>query len=130
MQVESSPLISIGTPVPHPLAALIRALSPLAVLTTAALGTAAPALPAISVSMECRRQHQDWRICRFESDQQGASWQLAFEDRTVRFRHDGSGRMRMQLNDDSAWTSVQPRWIAERTLCWNEICARGEIPLD
>ena len=115
---------------PHPLAPLIRSLAPFAVVMAAALGMAAPALPAISLPLECRRQHQNWRNCRFESEQPGASWQLAFEDQTVRFRHDGSGRMRMQLNANSPWTSVEPRWVAEQTLCWNEICARGEIPLD
>ena len=113
-----------------PLAPLIRSLTPAALMITAGLGIAAPARPALSLPVECRQQQQDWQLCRYESDLPGASWQLAFENRTVRFRHDGSGQMRMQLNEQSAWTTVKARWIAEQTLCWNEVCARGEIPLD
>ena len=114
----------------HPLAYLIRTLSQASVLLSAGLGLAAPARPTVSVPIECRQQHQTWQDCRYESDQPGTSWQLAFEKQTVRFHHDGSGHMKMQLNDNSNWTGVQARWIAERTLCWNDICARGEIPLD
>lgn len=114
----------------HPLAPLISALTPAALLITAGLGLAAPARPVLSLPVECRQQHQDWQNCRYESDQPGRSWQLAFPNKTVRFDHDGSGRMRMQLNENGDWTGVQSRWIAERTLCWNDVCARGEIPLD
>ncbi|WP_186537717.1 hypothetical protein [Synechococcus sp. BIOS-E4-1] len=119
-----------GQSVPHPLASLIRSLSQTSLLVAAGLGMAAPARPAVSVPVECRQQHQEWQNCRYESDQPGRSWQLAFENNTVRFYHDGSGRMKMQLNDNGDWTGVQARWIAERTLCWNDVCARGEIPLD
>ncbi|CAI8385832.1 MULTISPECIES: hypothetical protein [unclassified Synechococcus] len=115
---------------PHSLAQLIRSISQASVLLTAGLGLAAQARPAVSVPIECRQQHQEWQNCRYESDQPGSSWQLAFEDHVVRFNHDGSGHMKMQLNDNGDWTGVQARWIAERTLCWNDVCARGEIPLD
>ena len=114
----------------YPLAPLIRSVSQASVLLAAGLGLAAPAQPAVSVPVECRQQHQSWQDCRYESDQPGTSWQLAFENTTVRFHHDGSGRMKMQRNGNSNWTGVQARWVAERTLCWNDICARGEIPLD
>ena len=99
-------------------------------LLGAELGMASLARPAVNVPVECRQQHQEWQNCRYESDHSGSSWQLAFENKTVRFHHDGSGRMKMQLNDNGDWTGVQARWIAERTLCWNDVCARGEIPLD
>ena len=115
---------------PHPLAPLIRSLSQTSLLVAAGLGMAAPARPAFSVPIECRQQHQERLNCRYESDQPGRSWQLAFENKTVRFHHDGSGHMKMQLNNNGNWTGVQARWIAERTLCWNDVCARGEIPLD
>ena len=28
------------------------------------------------------------------------------------------------------WAEVQTRWSADGTLCWNTVCARGDIPLD
>ena len=114
----------------YPLAPLIRSVSQASVLLAAGLGLAAPAQPTVSVPVECRQHHQAWQDCRYESDQPGSNWQLAFESTTVRFHHDGSGRMKMQRNDKNNWTGVQARWVAERTLCWNDICARGEIPLD
>ena len=114
----------------HPLAPLIRTLSHASLLVVAGLGLAAPAKPAVSLPVECKQQDQVWQHCRYESDQPGKSWRLAFDDKTVRFHHDGSGLMKMQLNDNGDWTAVQARWIAEQTLCWNNVCARGEIPLD
>ena len=63
-------------------------------------------------------------------EQPGARWELAFNDQIVRFQHDGSGTIEMQIGEQSAWTKVQGRWTPDGSLCWNTVCARGNIPLD
>ena len=65
-------------------------------------------------------------------DQQtpGEHWFLAIGDERIEFRHDGSGRVRMRQDPDAAWVSVEPRWTEDRSLCWGEVCAKGEFPLD
>ena len=103
---------------------------PTLVLMGLGLSCSANAQPQLSLPMECRQQKQAWQPCRYESEQPGARWRLTFQDQTVQFRHDGSGLMQMQLGDQASWTAVHARWIAEHTLCWNEVCARGKIPLD
>ena len=103
---------------------------PTLVLMSLGVTCSANAQPQLSLPMECRQQKESWQPCRYESEQPGARWRLAFQNQTVHFRHDGTGLMQMQVGDHSAWTAVQARWIAERTLCWNDVCARGDIPLD
>jgi hypothetical protein len=80
--------------------------------------------------MECRHANQAWSPCRYVSEQPGARWELAFSNQVVRFQHDGSGTMQMQIGDQTPWAKVQARWSADGTLCWNTVCARGDIPLD
>ena len=119
-----------GLHVIHLLARLIhRSVLGLALMPVA-ISDAVLAQPALIITLECRQHRQAWHTCRFDSEVPGAEWQLAFENQTVRFQHDGSGTMRMQVGDQTPWTPARARWVAERTLCWNEVCARGEIPLD
>jgi len=80
--------------------------------------------------LECRRDGGHWQTCRMGVVRVGEEWWLDLADRRIRFLHDGSGRMRMKESNQSGWRQVQPRWIADRTLCWNGICARGDLPLD
>ena len=75
-----------------------------------------------------RQQKQSWQPCRYERTTR-SRWRWPFKQ-TVHFRHDGTGLMHMQVGDQATWTTVQARWVAERTLCWNDVCARGDIPLD
>ena len=43
---------------------------------------------------------------------------------------EGSGLMRMRINERSAWNRVQASWSEEGALCWGEVCARGNLPMD
>ena len=70
-----------------------------------------------------------------EVESPGERWSLVVGPRRIAFRHDGRGTVRM---DDPAsppgsnghWRAVQTTWIAGPALCWNSICAQGDIPLD
>lgn len=84
----------------------------------------------ISRSLECRSGRQPWVVCRMVAPSPGERWVLEMDPRPVAFRHDGSGRMLMRRGDLEPWTSVEPRWIGEHTLCWGSVCARGDLPLD
>jgi hypothetical protein len=44
-------------------------------------------------------------------------------------RLDQRGSLRMQ-EPGSRWREVDSRWIESSSLCWDGICARGDIPLD
>ena len=99
-------------------------------VSVAALGAQARAESTAAISMECRHAHQVWSPCNVVSEQPGARWELAFNDQIVRFQHDGSGTIEMQIGEQSAWTKVQGRWTPDGSLCWNTVCARGNIPLD
>ena len=41
---------------------------------------------------------------------------------------DGSGTV--QMLDSAGWIAVETSWIAGPALCWNGLCAQGDIPLD
>ena len=73
-----------------------------------------------------------------EVEQPGARWTLVVGKRRIGFRHDGSGTVRMQDPervhragpDDRSWIPVETAWIAGPALCWDGVCAQGDIPLD
>lgn len=58
----------------------------------------------------------------------GRRWALVVGKRRYRFEHDGTGQMRMGL--EGRWQVVTPRWETDGSLCWDGLCAKGEIPLD
>ena len=99
-------------------------------MAMAAPGRPVEAQSASAVAMECRHGDQAWSPCHYVSEQPGARWTLAFRNQVVRFQHDGSGTMEMQVGKRTAWARVQGRWSADGALCWNTVCARGELPLD
>ena len=41
------------------------------------------------------------------ADPEGSSWNFAFNGHRIQFEHDGSGLMRMRINERSAWNLVQ-----------------------
>ncbi|QNI45407.1 putative conserved secreted protein [Synechococcus sp. WH 8101] len=86
--------------------------------------------PELVLELECRENGGRWQTCRMGVVKLGEEWWLDLAHQRIRFRHDGSGRMRMKGSRDPSWQSVQARWIAERTLCWDGVCARGDLPLD
>ncbi len=83
----------------------------------------------VAVDVECRWSHEAWEPCRFEADPVGSRWNLAFNDHRIQFEHDGTGLMRMRINECSSWNSVHASW-SEGALCWGEVCARGDLPMD
>jgi hypothetical protein len=64
-----------------------------------------------------------------EVQEVGKHWWLIVGQRRLEFTHDGRGTVRMR-NSDGRWLVVTPRWDMDQSLCWNSVCARGEIPLD
>lgn len=59
----------------------------------------------------------------------GVQWALVIGDQRLEFRHDGRGEVTMQ-RQGGAWRSVSSRWAEDTSLCWDGVCAKGQIPLD
>jgi len=81
------------------------------------------------VQLRCRMGNGPWRDCRMVVEQIGAAWSLQVGSERIEFAHDGRGQVRMQRGR-AAWVPVQSRWGQDATLCWDGICAKGDIPLD
>ncbi|MEB3200042.1 MAG: hypothetical protein VKK62_05910 [Synechococcaceae cyanobacterium] len=79
--------------------------------------------------LQCRLGNGPWTACAMEVEQIGLEWQLVIGGRRIRFRHDPRGPLRMQ-EPGRDWRSVDSRWEDSRDLCWDGVCARGDIPLD
>ncbi len=82
-----------------------------------------------SIPLRCRMDGGPWQDCRMRVDQPGTLWSLKMRDDLIMFRHDGSGQIKMQ-RPRANWVNVEARWTADAALCWDGICAKGEIPLD
>ena len=74
-----------------------------------------------------------------EVEQPGVRWTLVLGKRRIAFRHDGSGTVQMwdpaqtaaeAPGEARAWRPVETTWIAGPALCWNGVCAQGDVPLD
>jgi hypothetical protein len=59
----------------------------------------------------------------------GSQWALVVGAQRWEFRHDGRGSVTMQHGAGS-WRPVSSRWKDHNSLCWDGLCARGDIPLD
>jgi hypothetical protein len=79
--------------------------------------------------LECRLADGPWQACWMDVMEVGRHWALRIGPRRLEFRHDGRGGVSMQ-RDGGPWRPVTSRWQAPRDLCWDGLCARGEIPLD
>ncbi|MEB3320253.1 MAG: hypothetical protein VKI63_04865 [Cyanobium sp.] len=82
-----------------------------------------------AVALHCRLEAGPWRECQMIVDQVGALWSLRVGEERIDFRHDGRGQVRMQRGT-RAWVPVEARWENDAALCWNGICAKGDLPLD
>ena len=80
------------------------------------------------IPLECRLADGPWRSCQMEVIQVGRHWFLQIGADRFEFTHDGTGKVR--LLKDGIWKEVTPRWAEDQSLCWGEVCARGDIPLD
>jgi hypothetical protein len=87
------------------------------------------AAPMMSIPLECRLGEGPWRDCSMQVEQIGAHWTLIVEGERYEFRHDGRGSVRM-LSSGEGWRPVSSRWNEDTSLCWDGVCARGDIPLD
>lgn len=64
-----------------------------------------------------------------EVERIGSRWWLVVGDQRIAFRHDGHGTVQMQRSG-SPWQPVTAHWNADTSLCWDGVCARGDLPLD
>ena len=129
-------------PLPLPAARRWRAFPPgkwwpdapvLLVVLGTLLVSAAWAVPeGLLIPLECRLEQGPWQDCQMRVDQVGAQWWLLIGERQLEFRHDGSGTVTMQggPGEGGGWRPVSSRWEEDASLCWNGICAKGDIPLD
>jgi hypothetical protein len=102
-----------------------------AVLLVAQAPWPAKAAPeqAAEVGLECRLASGPWQRCRMEVERIGSRWWLLVGDQRIDFRHDGRGSVQMQRSG-SGWQPVTARWNPDTSLCWDGVCARGDLPLD
>lgn len=83
-----------------------------------------------SNEIECKDMTDVWMPCEITIETIGKAWWLNFSDQKFSFQHDGSGEVSMKGSKEQNWKKVQARWVSNKTLCWDQVCARGEIPLD
>lgn len=88
---------------------------------------AEPQHPA--VPLRCRLEGGPWQDCRMTVDRLGERWSLLVGSERLWFEHDGRGSVRMQRGNRD-WRAVEAQWSADATLCWDGVCAKGDIPLD
>jgi hypothetical protein len=80
--------------------------------------------------LNCRVMGGAWEPCTLRLDRDGMGWQLTIgKQPRIQFLHDGLGHVRMR-DGAHGWRQVEARWLADASLCWDGVCARGEIPLD
>ena len=111
----------------------VRNLDPLRCLKAVVLFVSLMCPPvghAATPQLQCRQGQQSWVQCQMNQHLPGEHWFLNIGDMQIEFRHDGSGRMRMREGGREHWISVEPRWSEDQSLCWGDVCARGEIRLD
>lgn len=80
-------------------------------------------------ALQCRVGGGPWQPCRMEIEDMGLHWVLRIGEQRIEFRHSGDGAVRMQKGAGS-WQPVTATWQQDTSLCWDGVCARGDIPLD
>jgi hypothetical protein len=81
------------------------------------------------VPLRCQIRGGPWRDCQMRVQRIGEEWTLVVGGQHYAFQHDGKGSIRMQAGQ-APWVQVQARWNDDAALCWDGICAQGELPLD
>ena len=82
------------------------------------------------VPLRCRLAAGPWKDCVMRIEAVGHRWQLELAGQQVDFRHDGSGLVEMRRQTSGRWSTVPSRWSEEQALCWGDVCALGQFPLD
>jgi hypothetical protein len=109
---------------------LLRRFAPcLGLAALLGLGAAAGAQAALTVPLECRIGDGQWTACTMTVQRFGEHWWLQVGGQRLEFRSDGRGSTTVS---DGAGTkrAVQPVWREPHALCWDGICAKGDLPLD
>ena len=107
---------------------LLAALVLCGVLVEGAAAPLASAQGQVAV-LECRLGGGPWQPCRMEVEDIGLHWVLRVGEQRIDFRHSGDGAVRMQKGG-GPWQPVTATWQPDTSLCWDGVCARGDIPLD
>jgi hypothetical protein len=81
------------------------------------------------VPLRCQLNGGSWRSCQMVVERVGALWQVVLGPDRYGFQHDGRGLVQMRRGEGE-WMPVQARWSADASLCWDGLCAQGNIPLD
>lgn len=114
----------------HPLWGRCRSVASLALLgLLATLSFPALGVDGERVALRCRVDRGPWRECVMTVTQVGVLWSLKVAGQEFAFAHDGRGRVTMRRRG-AAPRVVQARWLADQTLCWDGVCAQGDLPLD
>ena len=92
-------------------------------------GAAAGAQAALTVPLECRIGTAGWTPCTMTIQRFGEHWWLQVGPQRLEFRSDGRGSITVS-DGAGGRRSVQPVWREPRSLCWDGICAKGDLPLD
>jgi hypothetical protein len=61
--------------------------------------------------------------------QLGEHWWLQVGGQRLEFRSDGRGSVSLRSGPGLS-RAVQPVWGADQALCWDGVCAKGNLPLD
>jgi hypothetical protein len=89
------------------------------------------------IPLRCRDGQGPWQDCQLLVESVGERWSLLLNGQRIEFRHDGRGTVTMQRHGSrsqapttSPWIPVEARWSEEPALCWDGLCAQGDLPLD
>jgi hypothetical protein len=100
----------------------------LTLLFAAALSLPPAAAQPLRVPLECRLAGGPWQACTMTIEQVGTHWWLDVGRERLEFRSDGRGSVSLSAGGSSR--AVMPAWNPDQALCWDGVCARGDIPLD
>jgi len=81
------------------------------------------------IRLDCQLDSGPWQPCAMHRSTDGYQWRLELAQQSFLFRHDGRGAVTMRLGQQP-WRRVEPYWRTDASLCWNGLCAKGQIPLD
>lgn len=109
--------------------ARLMALLLICALLAEAIGASAALAQGQAVALQCRLGGGPWQPCRMEVQDIGLRWVLRIGEQRIEFRHSGDGAVRMQKGS-GPWQPVTATWKPDTSLCWDGVCAKGDIPLD
>jgi len=82
-----------------------------------------------SIALECRLGAGAWQPCTMTVLQLGEHWWLQVGNQRLEFRSDGRGSVSLR-SGQGPLRAVLPVWSREQALCWDGVCAKGNLPLD